>query len=91
MDIEFQGCEHCDKEYSIEDMTMMGEFLLCPPCVDEWQGVFNVCKHEWEPEIDEMGDDGQYCTKCCGFVRNGDFPILFGKPAPGTPNPAPCV
>lgn len=76
------GCEHCDKEYPIEEMGMMGDCWICQPCIDEWRGIFNACDHRWEPHVDVMGDDGQCCTKCNGFVANENFPALFGKPAP---------
>lgn len=81
-EIELCGCEHCDKAFPIEDMTMMGECWMCESCIDEWQAVFKACSHSWEPAIED-GEDGKYCEKCCGFVADRDFTSLFPSPQEG--------
>lgn len=87
---DLQCCEHCGKEFPIEDMMMMGDSgFFCECCYAEWKVIFDSCNHQWEPQVDEMGDDGQYCTRCSGFVVNESFPDLFGKPAPEPPSDPP--
>lgn len=64
---ELQGCEHCSKEFSLETMTMMGEYWFCQGCYDEWKSEFDACVHHWTPEESEFGEPGRYCDKCSGF------------------------
>jgi hypothetical protein len=59
----------------------MGDGWFCEDCYAEFKTHFDACDHKWTPDIDDMGDDGQYCEKCSGFVRNEDFPSLFGRAA----------
>lgn len=80
--IELQTCEHCSKGANIETMTLMESCWFCADCTADFQKTFDACDHEWSPHTDEMGDPGQVCGCCTGFVRNEDFPSLFGKPAP---------
>jgi hypothetical protein len=79
--IELQVCEACSKERPIETMTLMEGCWFCGPCVDDFQKTFDACDHSWSPHTDDMGDPGQVCSKCSGFVRDEDFPALFGAPA----------
>ncbi len=79
---ELQGCEHCGKDFPLETMRMMSDCWYCEGCTAEFQKHFDVCAHSWSSHVDEMGDAGQYCEHCSGFVRNEDFPRLFGKSAP---------
>lgn len=77
---DLQGCERCGKEYEIEQMTMMVDCWFCKACTDEWQKHFDACEHRWEPECVD-GDEGKFCTKCTGFVRDEDFAALIESPA----------
>lgn len=79
--IELQGCEHCGKEFSICSMSMMEDAWFCEGCTSEFQEAFSICKHNWTPLINQMGDAGQVCEHCLGFVRDEDFSRLF----PDTP------
>lgn len=72
--IDLQGCEHCEKEFPIEEMTMQEDVWICQGCYAEWKQHFDRCEHSWSPHVSTMGDDGQYCERCCGFVRNEDLP-----------------
>lgn len=81
-DIEMQGCESCGKEFPLEDMIRQQDGWFCEGCYAEFKAQFDACEHKWTPEIDDMGDEGKYCEKCCGFVADGNFEALFGKPAP---------
>jgi uncharacterized Zn ribbon protein len=65
---DLQGCEHCSKEFPIEDMTMMDDGWFCAECCAEWKAEFDACAHSWEPEESEFGEPGKYCGKCHGFV-----------------------
>jgi len=81
-EIETQACEHCNKEVPLEDMTRQSDGWFCEDCYAEFKANFDACDHLWSPDVDDMGDEGQYCPKCCGFVADGNFESLFGKPAP---------
>jgi hypothetical protein len=67
-EIDMQGCERCAAELPIERMSMMDDCWFCPSCVADFRKQFDACEHQWEPHTDTMGDEGQYCSKCCGFV-----------------------
>jgi hypothetical protein len=58
---------------------MMEDCWYCPKCVAEWQAEFDACQHDWEPHVSVMGDDGQYCKNCSGFVANEDWQTIFGE------------
>jgi hypothetical protein len=75
--IELQGCEHCSKEFPIETMQHMEGNWFCEVCTNEFQEAFKICEHKWSPHTNEMGDPGQYCENCSGFVSDDDFPRLF--------------
>lgn len=79
---DMQACEHCTKEHPIETMTLMEDCWFCHDCTEDFQKHFDACEHQWSPYVDQMGDPGQVCERCSGFVRNDDFPPLFGRPAP---------
>jgi hypothetical protein len=64
---EMQTCEHCGKDFDIEDCHMMGDCWFCDGCYKDWKQTFDSCTHEWEPEESEFGEPGRYCHKCCGF------------------------
>lgn len=81
-DVDLQGCEACGTEHPIEDMHMMEDCWFCTKCTEEWRAGFAVCDHTWEPHVSTMGDEGQYCTKCAGFVANEDFASLGLTPPP---------
>lgn len=83
--VEMQGCEHCSKEFPLETMRMMEDCWFCEACTNEFQEAFDTCKHKWSPYTDTMGDPGQVCEKCSGFVNDDDFPLLFGVAAPPRP------
>ena len=80
--IELQGCECCDQEKNLELMTRMSDGWFCEDCYANFKTHFDACDHKWVPEVDDMGDEGQYCEKCSGFVCDGNFAALFGKPPP---------
>jgi hypothetical protein len=82
--IELQGCEHCGKDHNLETMRMMSDCWFCEDCTADFQKHFDACSHKWSPHVDEMGDPGQYCEHCSGFVRDEDFPALFGESAQPT-------
>lgn len=80
--IELQTCEHCSKDFDLESMTLMEGCWFCEGCTADFQKHFDACEHKWSPHVNEMGDQGQHCEKCTGFVCDDDFPALFGTPAP---------
>lgn len=67
-EIEMQGCEHCSKEFPLDQVTMMGEYWFCHGCEAEWRAVFDACEHQWEDSSDD-GVQGTYCPKCSGFIE----------------------
>jgi len=73
---ELQRCEHCLQYAQIETMTHMSEAWFCQPCVENWKATFDACDHQWSPWVDEYGDQGQFCERCTGFVRNEDMADL---------------
>jgi hypothetical protein len=75
--IELQGCERCGKEADLETMTRMEDGWMCQPCDGAFRKAFDACRHTWSPHTDQMGDEGQYCENCSGFVRDEDFPAMF--------------
>ena len=77
---DIQACEFCSKEYPIEDCMSMEDSWICQPCYAAWKAEFDACNHEWEPHMDSMGDAGQYCTRCSGFVSDEDMPAMFPAP-----------
>lgn len=81
--IELQSCERCDKDCSLESMSMMEDCWFCAECTADFQRHFDSCDHKWS-HTDAMGDPGQYCERCSGFVRDEDFPLLFGGVATGS-------
>lgn len=81
---ELETCEHCDKDADIGSMTLMEGCWFCAPCVADFQKTFDACDHKWSPHVNEMGDPGQCCERCTGFVCDDDFPALFGRVAPST-------
>jgi hypothetical protein len=78
--IELQACEHCGNELPIQTMRMMSDCWFCELCAADFQKQFDACDHKWSPLTDEMGDPGQYCKRCSGFVRDEDFTTLFPSP-----------
>jgi hypothetical protein len=56
---------------------MMEDCWFCESCTNEFREAFKICEHKWSPHTDVMGDPGQYCEHCSGFVRDEDFPRLF--------------
>lgn len=83
--VELQCCEHCGKEFPLETMRSMDDCWFCAGCTADFQKHFDACDHEWSSDIDAMGDTGQYCQKCSGFVRDDDFDDLFGAPSVSRP------
>lgn len=84
-EIDLQGCEHCSKEFPIEQMSRHEDVWICQECDAAFREHFKTCEHDWEPHVDAMGDDGQCCKKCSGFVRNEDFGLLgLASPADAT-------
>jgi hypothetical protein len=77
-EIELQGCEHCQKEFPIEEMTMMPDCWICQSCYDGWKQHHDKCQHSFVPHVAD-GDEGQYCERCCGFVRTGDFQWIIER------------
>jgi hypothetical protein len=71
---DLQACEHCRKEFPIEDMTTAGDCWICPGCYTEWKQTFDACKHEWEPHENEFGEPGKYCGRCMGFMVDEEKP-----------------
>jgi len=69
---DMQQCEHCEKAFPIETMTMMEDCWFCEACVKEWRAHFDACVHDWRPYTDTMGDEGRICDRCNGFVANED-------------------
>jgi hypothetical protein len=79
--IELQGCEHCGKETDISKMHSMADCWFCSDCLEHWQKCFDTCEHKWSPHTDSMGDHGQVCENCSGFVFDQHFDDLFGPGA----------
>jgi hypothetical protein len=77
---ELQACEHCGNEFPIQTMRRMPDCWFCELCCADFQKQFDACDHKWSPHTDEMGDPGQYCEHCSGFVRDEDFTALFPSP-----------
>lgn len=73
MATELQQCERCGNESNLETCTRMDDCWYCAACTADFQKHFDACDHRWTPHTDSMGDDGQYCERCCGFVRNEDM------------------
>lgn len=72
-DLDLIGCEHCDKEFPLEDAARTADgCYLCPECQAEWAAIFAACAHDWDPAPahDEHGEEGRYCRSCHGFVVN---------------------
>ena len=65
--VDLQGCEHCGKEFPLDECVTMVDCWYCDGCYKEWKAVFDACQHDWEPELSEFGEDGRYCHKCSGF------------------------
>jgi hypothetical protein len=65
---DLQACEHCRKEFPIEEMLSMSDFWICSGCYAEWKQTFDACEHQWEPHESEFGEPGKYCGRCMGFV-----------------------
>jgi hypothetical protein len=80
---DLQGCEHCSKEFPIEDMTMMGDCWFCADCYADWKKTFDACEHKWEPDQDEFGEPGKYCEKCHGFGGPSLLPLSRRSPRCG--------
>lgn len=74
--IELCTCEDCSKDHDVTTMTIMEGCWFCKPCTDDFQAAFDACTHKWSPHTNEMGDQGQYCERCTGFVADEDFPQL---------------
>lgn len=68
--IEVQACEHCQKEYPIEQVHTMEGCWICDGCYAEWKAEFDACDHDWAPDHDEFGEPGKACRKCSGFVAD---------------------
>jgi hypothetical protein len=75
-------CEHCEKDFPIEQQVDHIDVSFCTGCDAEWRKEFAACQHDWRPSHDDHGEPGQYCRNCTGFVLDEMFPDLFGKPAP---------
>lgn len=41
---------------------------ICQACVDRHAAAAARCDHRWEPEHDENGEPGRYCTRCASFT-----------------------
>jgi hypothetical protein len=85
--IELQACERCSKETSLESMSMMEDCWFCADCTADFQKHFDACDHKWSPHVGSMGDPGQYCERCTGFVADEDFATLFPALCPGGVDP----
>lgn len=75
-------CGLCDKEVDADHIHMHGDDWLCSDCEAEHRKCFEACSHTWEPHVDHMGDDAQYCPNCCTSIRNEDFEEFMGCPLP---------
>lgn len=73
-------CEHCEKDFPLEQRVAHVDVYFCEGCTAEWRKEFETCEHDFEPYNAE-GEDGQYCRNCHCFVADDVFPDLFGKPA----------
>jgi hypothetical protein len=80
--IELQGCECCGEEKNMQTMERMADGRICLDCYVGFKTNFDACDHEWRPDIDDMGDHGQCCLKCSGFVCDDSFAELFGTAPP---------
>jgi hypothetical protein len=61
-----QGCEHCGKDFPIEDCHMMEDIWICDGCYREWKAIFDTCNHEWDSHTNQYGEPARYCHRCCG-------------------------
>lgn len=73
---DMQACEACRSEHPIQTMTLMEGCWFCEACDGKFREAFATCDHKWSPHTDEMGDLGQYCERCTGFVRNEDMHLI---------------
>ena len=74
--VDLQQCEHCDKEFPVETMTMMEDDWICDGCYKEWRAEFDACNHVWKPHTSTMSEPGRICERCNGFVADEDAPSL---------------
>lgn len=73
------SCWWCNASVPVEEAfsELEGDWV-CAKCRAEWVEHFQSCDHAWEPYIEpNYGDEGQYCTRCGGFVRNEDMPHVM--------------
>lgn len=77
---DIQGCEFCGRSSPVETMTIHDDCWVCEACDANFREAFAKCHHEWRRHVDQMGDDGQYCARCAGFVRNEDMAALGLSP-----------
>lgn len=76
---ELVSCWWCNASVPVEEAfsELEGDWV-CAKCRAEWVEHFQSCDHAWEPYIEpNYGDEGQYCTRCGGFVRNEDMPHVM--------------
>lgn len=76
---ELVSCWWCNASVPVEEAfsELEGDWV-CAKCRAEWVEHFQSCDHAWEPYIEpNYGDEGQYCTRCNGFVRNEDMPHVM--------------
>jgi hypothetical protein len=78
---DLQGCEHCGKSFPFEQCHRMDDCWICDACYSEWKKVFDACEHDWEPHVNEYGEDGRYCKKCAGVVVD-ETEAVSTAPAP---------
>lgn len=76
---EMVSCWQCKASVPVESAfsELEGDWI-CGPCQEQWQENFQSCDHAWEPYVEpHYGDEGQFCPRCCGFVRNEDMPHVM--------------
>lgn len=73
---DLQGCEHCGKEFPIEQCVLMPDCWICERCYADFKAHFDACQHEWEPQQSEHNAPGRYCHKCSGFQCLADVAVL---------------
>lgn len=76
--IDLQGCEHCGKEFPIEQCTMMVDCWYCESCCAEWRAIFDSCEHDWRDDYQD-GEKGVLCRKCNGFMPDFEMTTPGGK------------
>lgn len=57
-------CIDCERPIGHDEAVSLGDERCCPGCWEKRKADVAACKHEYQPDTDEHGDDIQCCHKC---------------------------